>query len=75
MADGGTSAPVALGRMLMKRLCFVPVALMIAVSALAQSDPWAPLRAFEGKWEGDTSGKPGKGKTSRDYRFELNGKS
>ncbi len=58
----------------MKRLWTVAVVFFIAMSALAQSDPWAPLRAFEGKWEGDTSGKPGKGTTTRDYRFELNGK-
>jgi len=58
----------------MKRLWLLPVVFMVAMSALAQSDPWAPLRAFEGKWEGDTSGKPGKGTTSREYRFELNGK-
>ena len=58
----------------MKRLWLLPVVFMVAMSALAQSDPWAPLRAFEGKWEGETSGKPGKGTTARDYRFELNGK-
>ena len=58
----------------MKRLWILPVVFLAAISALAQSDPWAPLRAFEGKWEGDTSGKPGKGTTSREYRFELNGK-
>jgi hypothetical protein len=58
----------------MKRLWFLPVVLMMAACALAQSDPWAPLRAFQGKWEGETSGKPGKGKTERDYRFEMNGK-
>jgi len=58
----------------MKRLWILPVVFLAAISALAQSDPWAPLRAFEGKWEGDTSGKPGKWTTSREYRFELNGK-
>ena len=58
----------------MKRLRFLPIAFLIAVSTVAQSDPWAPLRAFEGRWEGTTSGKPGKGTTSREYRFELNGK-
>jgi len=58
----------------MRRLWFLPIAFMIAAVALAQSDPWAPLRAFEGKWEGETSGKPGKGTTAREYRFELNNK-
>jgi hypothetical protein len=47
---------------------------MIAISAVAQSDPWEPLRVFEGRWEGPSSGKPGNGSTSREYRFELNGK-
>ena len=58
----------------MKRLGFLPVALVIAAGALAQSDPWAPLRAFEGKWDGETSGKPGKGTTAREYQFRLSGK-
>lgn len=46
--------------------------LLLASSALwAQSDPWANLRVLEGKWEGRTTGEPGKGVTSREYRFEL----
>jgi hypothetical protein len=47
---------------------------MIAIGAVAQSDPWEPVRVFEGRWEGPSSGKPGSGSTSREYRFELNGK-
>jgi len=58
----------------MKHLRVLSIAFLIAVSAVAQSDPWAPLRPFEGRWEGDTSGKPGNGTTSREYRFEMNGK-
>jgi hypothetical protein len=58
----------------MKCLRVLPIAFMIAITALAQSDPWAPLRVLEGKWEGSSSGKPGNGSTSRDFRFELNGK-
>jgi len=58
----------------MKHHRVLPIAFLIAVSAVAQSDPWAPLRPFEGRWEGDTSGKPGQGTTEREYRFELNGK-
>ena len=58
----------------MKRLPVLPIAVMIAIGAVAQSDPWEPLRVFEGRWEGPSSGKPGKGSTSREYRFELNGK-
>jgi hypothetical protein len=38
------------------------------------SDPWANLRIFEGKWEGDATGQPGKGVSTREYRFELNGR-
>jgi len=48
--------------------------MLIAFSAGAQTDPWQCLRTFEGKWEGPTSGKPGKGSTTREYRFELNGR-
>ncbi len=58
----------------MRILRVLPIAILIAASAVAQSDPWAPLRPLEGKWEGLTSGKPGKGTTAREYRFELNGK-
>ena len=58
----------------MKHLRVLPIAFLIAVSAVAQSDPWAPLRAFEGRWEGPSSGKPGNGTTSREYRFQMNGK-
>jgi hypothetical protein len=41
-------------------------------SAEQDSDPWAPLRFFEGQWEGESQGQPGIGKTSREYRFVLN---
>jgi hypothetical protein len=53
----------------------LPFALILfANTALAQSDPWTAICAFEGKWEGSTAGKPGKGTTSREYSFELNGR-
>jgi len=58
----------------MKHLRVLPIAFLIAVSAVAQSDPWVPLRPFEGRWEGTSSGKPGNGSTSREYLFEMNGK-
>ena len=58
----------------MKLPIFLPIAVVFAVTALAQSDPWAPLRVLEGKWEGPTSGKPGKGSTTREFRFEMNGR-
>ena len=57
------------------KLALAPIVVMaVALSAAGQEDPWAPLRVFEGKWKGPTTGKPGKGSTSREYRFELNGK-
>jgi hypothetical protein len=57
----------------MKRALLLPIGLTLALSGAAQSDPWAAVRVFEGKWEGPTSGKPGKGFSSREYRFEMNG--
>jgi len=57
----------------MKRLWILPVLAMVAAAAMSQTDPWAAMRVFEGKWEGPTSGKPGKGTTAREYQFELNG--
>ena len=57
----------------MKRAWILWIAVMIACSAVAQPAPWAVLSVFEGKWEGATTGKPGKGHTSREYKFELNG--
>jgi hypothetical protein len=58
----------------MKRWLAPPIAMLIACSAVAQPDPWAPLRVFEGKWEGPTEGKPGKGSTTREFVFEMNGR-
>jgi hypothetical protein len=58
----------------MKKWLALSVAITIVHSAVAQTDPWANLRVLEGKWEGPTTGKPGKGITSREYRFEMNGK-
>jgi hypothetical protein len=55
----------------MRRLSIV---LLVAFCAMAQSDPWAPIRVFEGKWEGTVTGKPGKQFSSREYKFELDGK-
>jgi hypothetical protein len=50
------------------------IAVAMAASMGAQSDPWAALRLFEGKWEGHATGQPGKGMSSREYRFDLNGR-
>jgi hypothetical protein len=35
-------------------------------------DPWKPLRALIGKWEGDVNGEPGEGKAERQYVFVMN---
>jgi len=37
-------------------------------------DPWIHLRFFEGKWSGPATGTPGKGISSRQYAFDLNGR-
>lgn len=34
-------------------------------------DPWQPVRALLGSWEGDAQGQPGAGKGEREYRFTL----
>jgi hypothetical protein len=47
---------------------------LAATSARSQPDPWAVLRFLEGKWEGPAMGQPGKGTSSREYRFDLNGR-
>ena len=43
----------------------------MVTAARAQADPWASLRFFEGKWEGKAAGEPGKGISTREYRFDL----
>jgi hypothetical protein len=55
-----------------KRLAVLPIALVIAICGAAQPDPWAMLRVLVGKWEGPAAGVPGKGLSTREYRFELN---
>lgn len=57
-----------------KVVSIVAVAILAAAVARGQSDPWDALRFFEGKWEGKAAGEPGKGISSREYRFDLNGK-
>jgi hypothetical protein len=57
----------------MKYVRVLSLIVVLAISAVAQSDPWAPLRAFEGKWEGTVTGQPGKQASSREYQFVSNG--
>ena len=49
---------------------------LIAAVAAAQPapDPFAALRVLEGKWEGAASGEPGKGASTREYKFDLAGR-
>jgi len=47
--------------------------LLVAMSAAAQTDPWATLRSLEGNWGGAIWGKPGKGTSTREFRLELSG--
>ena len=39
-----------------------------------RSDPWQPLRALVGIWEGTGNGQPGASKIQREYRLVLNDK-
>jgi hypothetical protein len=55
----------------MKYMRVLPLFVLTAISAVAQSDPWSPVRVFEGKWEGSITGKPGKQFSSREYQFVL----
>jgi len=57
----------------MKSSRILPLLFLLAFNAAGQSDPWGPLRVFEGKWEGTVAGKPGKQFSSREYRFVSNG--
>jgi len=57
----------------MKYARMLPFVVLIAVSAGAQSDPWSPMRVFEGRWEGSITGKPGNQFSSREYQFVLGG--
>ena len=37
-----------------------------------KENPWKPLRALIGKWEGVVNGEPGSGKAQREYEFIMN---
>ena len=51
------------------------ISLLLFVAAVSEaqnpSDPWKTVRFLEGKWEGQAAGQPGKGLSTREYRFEL----
>src|SRR5882724_11604056 len=60
----------------MRLRLIVPTLLLLAAGGVAQtptrSDPWEPLRALIGTWEGTGNGQPGQSKVQREYRFVLN---
>lgn len=58
----------------MNSLKVAAAATLAVLCAGGQPDPWAALRFFEGKWEGAAAGQPGKGTSTREYRFDLNGR-
>ncbi len=58
----------------MKLASVFAIAITLAATSSAQSDPLAILRVLEGKWEGKAAGEPGKGVSTREYRFDMNGR-
>jgi hypothetical protein len=59
-----------------KRLAILPIAMSMsiamAIGGAAEPDSWAALRIMVGKWEGSAAGVPGKGRSTREFRFEMN---
>jgi uncharacterized damage-inducible protein DinB len=50
---------------------------MLAAAAAFGQQPdarWERLRTLAGRWEGTAEGKPGSGRTVREYRLDLNGR-
>ena len=64
-------------RLLLALLGFVCVATLSAegpAQPAKKPDPWEPIRFLLGKWEGESEGQPGKGRSVREYAFVLNNK-
>lgn len=57
-----------------RTLAMLSLAALSATAADAPAAPFAALRFFEGKWEGEATGEPGKGVTTREYRFQMDGR-
>jgi hypothetical protein len=57
-----------------KLLIIAAIGALAGPGAAGQSDSLAPIRFLEGKWEGKATGEPGKGVSTREYRFDLNGR-
>jgi hypothetical protein len=61
------------------RLLTLAFLLLALGRSTAQAPPdsnnvWAPLMFLMGAWEGESTGSPGAGRVSREYRFALNQK-
>jgi len=57
------------------RICFVVLLLLTFANAQtpAEPDPWASVKFLIGTWEGTAEGQAGVGKSTREYKFVLNG--
>lgn len=62
----------------MRNLVKVLALAMLALLATSQTSPtqdgWSAVRALIGTWQGTVEGQPGKGVSTREYRFALNGR-
>ncbi len=50
---------------------FIVASLFASAQTPQPADHFAALHVFEGRWQGSSSGKPGTGTTTREYRFVL----
>jgi hypothetical protein len=56
---------------------WIPLLLAMAPALTGQTapaDPLGPVRFLEGRWVGEASGQPGKGRSERTYKRELGGR-
>lgn len=54
--------------------CLLSVTMFVTAQPQTKPDAWAPLKYFEGKWEGAGSGKPGESNVQREYQLVLKDK-
>lgn len=57
---------------LLGAVCSIAMTAAEPVQPARKPDPWEPVRFLLGRWEGDSEGEPGKGKSVREYAFVLN---